>query len=195
MKLRRYCVFCGSSAGRRTAYADAARVLGAVLASRGIGVVYGGGKVGLMGIVADAALAGGGCVIGVIPQRLRTVELAHEGLTELRVVDSMHTRKALMADLADGFIALPGGFGTFEELLEITTWGQLRLHAKPIGVLNIAGYFDPLLAMLDHAVSEGFLRREHRDVLLVRDDPAALVEAMARCPAVEEATAVDRDLR
>lgn len=195
MTLRRYCVFCGSSAGRRPLYADAARALGAEFVRRGIGLVYGGGKVGLMGVLADAVLAEGGRVIGVIPHRLRTVELAHEGLTELRVVDSMHARKALMADLSDGFIALPGGLGTFEELLEIATWGQLRLHAKPVGLLNVAGFFDPLLATLDHSVAEGFLRAEHRALLIVRGEIDALLETMAGFRPARDEESPDRDLR
>ena len=190
------CVFCGSSPGAREAYADAARLLGAALSARSIGLVYGGGKVGLMGILADAVLARGAPVIGVIPESLVALEVAHQGLTELRVVDSMHTRKALMADLSDGFIALPGGLGTLEELLEIATWSQLGIHSKPIGLLNVAGYFDPLLALLDRAVAERFLRQEHRDLLLVNAEPAELVQALVDFqPVVSEGKWLDRDQR
>src|SRR4051812_36123772 len=163
--MRRLCVFCGSSSGFRPAYAEHARRLGEEMAARGLGLVFGGGHVGLMGVVADAVLRRGGEVVGVIPQALADKELAHRGLTELRVVSTMHQRKALMADLADGFAALPGGFGTADELFEILTWAQLGLHARPVGLLNVAGFFDPLLAWLDRTVSEGFLRPEHRGLL------------------------------
>jgi uncharacterized protein (TIGR00730 family) len=174
----------------------AAGCLSAVLAERGIELVYGGGNVVLMGRLADAALARGGRVIGVIPESLRALEVAHQGLPDLRVVPSMHARKALMADLADGFIALPGGLGTLEELFEIATWSQLGLHSKPIGVLNVAGYFDPLLALLNHAVAERFLRPEHRALLLVADEPNALVDAMnALRTRPPEAKWIDRDQR
>lgn len=172
-------MFCGSSSGARPEYAAAARALGAVLAERHIELVYGGGNVGLMGVLADAVLERGGAVTGVIPESLRARELAHAGLNRLHVVDSMHSRKALMADLSDGFVAMPGGLGTLEELLEIATWAQLDLHERPIGLLNVSGYFDPLLGMLDRAVAEHFLRPEHRDLLLVSDDPRALVARMA----------------
>ena len=163
--MRRVCVFCGSSLGNRAVYADSARLLGRELASRGLGLVYGGGHIGLMGVLADAALTGGGEVIGVIPQALVDRELAHKGVTELRVVGTMHERKALMADLSDGFIALAGGFGTADEFMEILTWAQLGLHDKPIALLNVAGYFDPVLDWLDRAVQEGFIRPEHRALL------------------------------
>ena len=176
--MKRLCVFCGSSAGGRPEYAAAARELGALLARHGLGLVYGGGHVGLMGVLADAVLAGGGEVIGVIPQALVDRELAHAGLTELRVVNTMHERKALMADLADGFLALPGGFGTADELFEILTWAQLGLHARPVGLLNVAGFFDPLLAWLDRTVAEGFLREQHRQLLIVGDHPEALIDAL-----------------
>ena len=156
--LMRICVYAGSNPGANPAYGEAAADLARLLASRGIGVVYGGGKVGLMGILADTALAAGGEVIGVIPQDLMDREIGHAGLTELHVVGSMHERKALMAELSDGFVALPGGAGTLEELIEVYTWSQLGLHAKPMGVLNVAGYYDGLAALLDHAVQEGFLR-------------------------------------
>jgi uncharacterized protein (TIGR00730 family) len=183
--MRRLCVFCGSSAGGQPEYAAAARELGALLARQGFGLVYGGGHVGLMGVLADAVLAGGGEVIGVIPQALVDRELAHPGLTELRVVGTMHQRKALMADLADGFAALPGGYGTGDELFEILTWAQLGLHARPIGLLNTAGYFDALLAWLDQMVREQFLRPEHRRVLLTADNPAALLDLLRQPPPAE----------
>lgn len=177
--MQRLCVFCGSSAGNRTVYADSARLLGQELAARGIGLIYGGGHVGLMGILADAVLAGGGEVIGVIPQALVDRELAHRGLTELRVVHSMHERKALMAKLADGFAALPGGFGTGDELLEMLTWAQLGIHAKPVGLLNVAGYFDSLLGWLDLAVREGFLTAENRAILKQSDRIEELMSLLA----------------
>jgi uncharacterized protein (TIGR00730 family) len=174
--MRRLCVFCGSSAGGRPAYAEGARRLGELLAARRVGLVFGGGHIGLMGVVADAVLAAGGEVIGVIPQALVEKELAHPGATRLHIVSSMHERKALMADLADGFIALPGGFGTADELFEILTWAQLGLHAKPVGLVNIEGYFDALLAWLDHTVAEQFVRAEPRRLLLEANDPARLLD-------------------
>jgi uncharacterized protein (TIGR00730 family) len=172
--MRRVCVFCGSSSGTRPEYAGAARRFGAALAGSGLGLVYGGGHVGLMGVLADAVLAAGGEVVGVIPQALVDRELAHRRLTELLVVETMHQRKALMADRADAFAALPGGFGTADELFEILTWAQLGLHAKPVGLLNVASFFGPLLAWADLAVREGFLRAEHRDMLAVTEEPEAL---------------------
>ncbi|EGK70388.1 Putative lysine decarboxylase [Methyloversatilis universalis FAM5] len=175
----RVCVFCGSRSGDDPVHADATRRLGTLLASRGHGLVYGGGHIGLMGVVADAVLAAGGEAIGVIPHHLQQLEVAHPGLTQLHVVDSMHTRKALMADLADAFIAAPGGFGTLDELCEILTWAQLGLHRKPAGLLNVAGYFDPLLAMFDQAVSAGFLSPAHRALILSDDDPARLLDRLA----------------
>ncbi len=178
--MRRVCVFCGSSSGGRPEYAEAARRFGAALAGRGLGLVYGGGHVGLMGVLADAVLAAGGEVVGVIPQALVDRELAHGRLTELLVVDTMHQRKALMADRADAFAALPGGFGTADELFEILTWAQLGLHAKPVGLLNVAGFFAPLLAWVDLAVRDGFLRPEHRDLLAVADEPEALLGLLRR---------------
>jgi len=188
MSLRRICVFAGSRPGARAEYAAAARALGGTLARRGIGLVYGGGNVGLMGELADAALAAGGEVIGVIPEALVRKEVAHTGLSELRVVDSMHERKAQMADLADAFIALPGGMGTLEELCEILTWAQLGLHAKPCGLLDVCGYFERLLGFLDHAVAEDFLRAEHRDILFTAEDTERLLEAFSRhrAPTVEK---------
>jgi uncharacterized protein (TIGR00730 family) len=176
--MRRVCVFCGSSAGNRPEYADAARHLGAALVRRGLGLVYGGGHVGLMGVVADAVLRAGGEAIGVIPQALVERELAQAGLTRLEVVETMHQRKARMADLADAFVALPGGFGTGDELFEILTWSQLGLHAKPVGLLNVAGFFDPLRAWLDHMVGESFLKEEHRQLLLEADDPERLLDSL-----------------
>jgi uncharacterized protein (TIGR00730 family) len=173
----RICVYAGSNPGRDPAYAAAAKDLARVLAARGIGVVYGGGKVGLMGILADTALAAGGEVIGVIPQDLVDREIGHHGLTELRVVGSMHERKALMAELSDAFVALPGGIGTLEELIEVYTWSQLALHDKPMGVLNVRGYYDALATLLDHAVDEGFLRTQHRAALHVAAEPGALLDA------------------
>jgi uncharacterized protein (TIGR00730 family) len=159
-------------------YADSARRFGECLAARGLGLVYGGGHVGLMGVLADAVLAGGGRVYGVIPRAMVEKELAHEGLTELHVVETMHQRKALMADLADGFAALPGGFGTADELFEILTWAQLGLHARPVGLLNVAGFFDPLLAWVERTVAEGFLRPQHRDRLLTAAGAEELLEEL-----------------
>jgi uncharacterized protein (TIGR00730 family) len=176
--LKRICVFCGSSIGRNREYGEAARRTGRLLAERGIGLVYGGGGTGLMGAVADGALEARGEVIGVIPHALRTKELAHAGVGEMIVVDSMHERKARMAELADGFVALPGGLGTLEEICEITTWLQLGIHRKPCGLLNICGYYDTLIAFLDHAVAEEFLRREYRDPLIVEREPAEMLERM-----------------
>jgi len=172
-------VFCGSQPGRRPAYVAAARGLGELLARRGIGTVFGGGHVGMMGAVADAALAAGGTVVGVIPTHLVQPEHAHRGLTELVIVDSMHTRKRTMADRADAFVVLPGGFGTFDEMFEMATWLQLGLERKPVGVLNVDGYFDRLLDFLRHAADEGFIRPQHRELLLVDDDPGRLLDRLA----------------
>jgi uncharacterized protein (TIGR00730 family) len=173
--MRRICVYAGSNPGRDPAYAEAARALAALLAERGIGLVYGGGKVGLMGVIADTAMASGGEVIGVMPEDLIAREIGHNGITELRVVGSMHERKALMAELSDGFVALPGGAGTLEELIEIYTWSQLGLHRKPMGVLNVNGYYDGLAGLMDHAVEEGFIRPQHREAMHFESDPAALL--------------------
>jgi uncharacterized protein (TIGR00730 family) len=173
------CVFCGSMRGARTAFADAAQRLGRALASHGLGLVYGGGRVGLMGVVADAVLAAGGRAVGVIPDPLALKEIAHSGLTELHVVPGMHERKALMAQRCSAFLAMPGGVGTFEEFFEVLTWAVLGLHSKPIGLLNVEHYFDPLLSMLNHAVAEGFVRPEHLDLILVSDDPESLVERLS----------------
>ncbi len=186
--MRRICVFCGSSPGARPSYGQAARSLGAQLAGRGVGLVYGGASVGLMGALADAALAAGGEVIGVIPRALEARELAPAGLTRLEVVGSMHERKARMAELADAFVALPGGMGTVEELAEMLTWAQLGIHAKPCGVLDVDGYWSPLLAFLDHAVEERFLRPQHRSILLSAEEPGRLLDALAAyVPPVREA--------
>lgn len=174
--MRSVCVFCGSGPGANPTYLDLARRTGAVLAERGLTLVYGGGGVGLMGELADAALAVGGHVIGVIPEALAKREVAHLGLPDLRVVGSMHERKALMAELADAFIALPGGLGTLEELFEIVTWAQLGLHAKPCGLVNTDGYYDHLITFLDHAVTARFVRPEHRALIMVEPGPAALLE-------------------
>lgn len=187
-KLERICVFCGSNPGRNPAYAEAARQLGARLVEQGVGLVYGGGNVGLMGILADTVLAGGGEVIGVIPQALVDREVAHRGVTELEVVDSMHTRKRRMYGLADALVALPGGVGTFEELLEAITWIQLGLHAKPAGVINVQGYYDPLLTLFDRAQEQGFLHPVHRNLLMAAPDPGSLLERFAafQPPVVEK---------
>lgn len=184
--IRTVCVFCGSSTGRRTVYAEAAQQLGAHLGGAGIGLVYGGGRVGLMGKIADAVLAAGGEATGVIPRDLADKEIAHTSLTKLHVVGSMHERKAMMADLADAFILLPGGFGSWEEFCEIVTWLQLGIHRKPCGVLNVAGYYDSLLGQSAHAVAEGFLSAAHRDMIVVGDNAA---ELLAGLEAIELPTA------
>ncbi|HUF20345.1 MAG TPA: TIGR00730 family Rossman fold protein [Burkholderiales bacterium] len=173
------CIYCGSGTGSDPAYAAAATETGALLAQRGIALVFGGGSVGLMGVAANAALAAGGKVIGVIPRGLRAEELAHEGVSEMFVVDSMHARKQKMVDLADAFIALPGGIGTLDELFETWTWLQLGIHAKPIGLLNVAGYYDPLIDFLQRMSGEGFLKRIHLDCLLVDNDLARLLQRLA----------------
>ncbi|HEX9888587.1 MAG TPA: TIGR00730 family Rossman fold protein [Nitriliruptorales bacterium] len=175
IELRRVCVFCGSSPGGDPAYAVVARDLGRALAAAGIGLVYGGGTIGLMGVLADAVLEGGGEVTGVIPDHLKRREIDHPGVQDLRVVQTMHERKALMHDLSDAFVALPGGLGTMEELFEIWTWLQLGLHAKPIGLLQVAGYFDGLLGFLDHAVEEGFVQLGIRRLLVDDTDPDDLL--------------------
>jgi uncharacterized protein (TIGR00730 family) len=182
--MKRLCVFCGSNAGHDPIYRAEAEMLGRLLAGRGIELVYGAGNIGLMGAVADACLEAGGTVIGVIPEALMGKEVAgrnvdHRALTRLEVVDSMHTRKARMAELSDGFIALPGGFGTFEEFCEILTWGQLGFHVKPMGLLNVNGFYDPLLALFDRAVADGFLRAQNRAMALTAKDIETLLEAMA----------------
>lgn len=179
MRLRRVCVYAGSNPGADPAYREAAAGLAALLAERGIGLVYGGGRVGLMGVVADATLAEGGRVVGVIPEALATRELAHERVTELRVVESMHERKALMSELSDGFIAMPGGIGTLEEWFEVWTWSQLGFQPKPCGLLNVGGYYDHLLAFLDHMTGERFLTPAHRGMAIVDDDPARLLDRLS----------------
>ena len=178
--MRRVCVFCGASSGRLPAYTEAARALGSALARRGLGLVYGGGRVGLMGAVADAALAAGGEAVGVIPQELVDRELAHGDLTDLRVVGSLHERKALMAELADGFVALPGGFGTLDELLEQLTWSQLGLHAKPVGLLDVEGYWRPLIELARHATEEGFVRESDLASIAVAADVDGLLDRLVR---------------
>ena len=178
--MQRVCVFCGASSGRRPAYARAARAFGATLAGRGIGLVYGGGRVGLMGAVADGALGRGGEAIGVIPRALVDRELAHGGLTELRVVDSLHERKALMAELADAFVALPGGFGTLDELMEQLTWSQLGLHRKPVGLLDVDEYWRPLIELSRHATAEGFVREADLAAIAVSDDGSLLLDRLAK---------------
>ena len=178
--MKNVCVFCGSSNGRRPSYARAARKFGAALAGDGLELVYGGGSIGLMGVVADAAMAGGAPVVGVIPRALFRKEIAHHGLTRLEVVPSMHVRKARMAKLADAFVALPGGIGTFEELFEVMTWGYLGIHAKPIGLLDVGGYYAPLIRLLDHAVEEGFLRPAHRKLVVVDRSPERLLSRLRR---------------
>jgi hypothetical protein len=174
--MKRLCVFCASSDGRQPLYADAARAMAGALVDRGIGLVYGGGSVGLMGVLADAVLAGGGEVVGVLPRGLARKEYAHPGLTELHLVGSMHERKALMASLSDGFVALPGGLGTLEEILEVFTWAQLGIHQKPVGLVDVGGYWAGLLALLRHAVQEGFVRAEDAALLLVEPAPAELLD-------------------
>jgi uncharacterized protein (TIGR00730 family) len=189
--MRRICVYCGSSTGARPVYVEAARSLADVLVRHEIELVYGGADKGIMGVIADAVLEQGGKVHGVIPQMLMEKEIAYQGLTELHVVASMHARKTMMAALSDGFIAMPGGFGTLEEIIEIVTWGQLHFHDKPCGLFNVDGYFDHLLAWLDHASREGFLRTENREMLLVDTDAAGLVQQFERyaAPHVEKWTA------
>ena len=174
------CVFCGSSIGFGPIHRQMAAQVGELIARRGSRLVYGGGNVGLMGVVADAALGAGGEVIGVIPETLMARELGHGGVTELRVVGTMHERKALMADLSDGFLALPGGYGTLDEFCEILTWAQLGIHRKPCGLLDVAGYWSSLCALFDHAVAEGFLHPDHRALVIEDDDPERLLERMER---------------
>lgn len=190
--MKRLCIYCGSSPGARADYAEAARITGTAITQRGIALVYGGGNVGMMGRIADAVIDAGGEVIGVIPHHLADKELAHERATQMHRVDSMHERKQLMADLSDGFIALPGGIGTLEELFETMTWLQLGLHRKPIGLLNVAGFFDSMLAFLDHMVNERFLKAEHRDLLIVDDKIERLVDRMTAFEAPDANKWLDR---
>jgi len=190
--MKRVCVFCGSSPGANPRYTAAAQGLGMLLAQRRITLVYGGGNVGLMGVLADTVLAHDGEVIGVIPQALMDLEVGHTGLTDLRIVGSMHERKALMADLSDGFIALPGGIGTLEELCEILTWAQLGMHAKPCGLVNVDGYFDHLIAFLDHSVRERFFRPEHRAMVLLETNPQTMLDRFERYRPPQLAKWIDR---
>jgi uncharacterized protein (TIGR00730 family) len=193
--IRRVCVYCGANVGARPAYAEAATRLGRLLGERGLGLVYGGGNVGLMGVLADAALLAGAEVIGVIPQALMARELGHQGCKVLRVVGTMHERKAAMAEFADAFVALPGGLGTLDELFEAMTWAQLGLHQKPIGLLDVENFFAPLVAHLDQAVTEGFVRAEHRAALTVASDAETLLERFATYQAPDVGKWLGRDIR
>ncbi len=186
--MKSVCVFCGSSTGTDPVYADAARRMGETIVKRDLTLVYGGGRIGLMGEIARAVLKDGGRVIGVIPEALLRKELAYDDLTELHVVRTMHERKQMMADLADGFVAMPGGYGTFEEFCEVLTWAQLGIHGKPCALLNVNRYYDGMLALFDHAVAEGFVRTLHRAMVLAESDPDVLLNAMERYapPAVEK---------
>ena len=186
--MKRICVFCGSNGGRDPLYLETAELVGKFLAENDIELVFGGGRVGLMGRVADAVLANGGKVIGVIPEDLAIKEVAHQGLTELHIVDSMHERKAMMAEFSDGFIAMPGGFGTFEEFCEIVTWAQLGIHRKPCALLNVGGFYNHLIAMFTHSAEQGFIRDEHRPLVLIESEIAPLFEMMRnyRPPAIEK---------
>lgn len=186
MALRRVCVFCGSSSGNRDDYRTSTAMLATELVRRSVGLVYGGACVGLMGLLADEVLAGGGEVIGVIPKAMCDREIAHAGLTDLRVVESMHERKATMAGLADAFIALPGGFGTFEEFCEAVTWTQLGLHRKRCGLLNVGGFYDPLLALFDRAVADGFLKPQNRAIVAAEAEPSALLDRLSLAPVSSE---------
>jgi uncharacterized protein (TIGR00730 family) len=193
--MKRICVFCGSSAGSQSEYRTCAEELGAELTRRNIGLVYGGGNVGLMGAIADSVLNAGGEAIGVIPEHLMAREIGHKRLSKLHIVHSMHERKALMADLSDAFIALPGGFGTLEEFFEVLTWSQLGLHMKPCGIINALGYFTPLLTMLDHAVKERFLKPQNRALVLACDTPTELLEAVEEWRPVPVEKWLDRTTR
>ncbi|MEW4452230.1 TIGR00730 family Rossman fold protein [Bremerella sp. JC817] len=190
--MKNLCVFCGSASGSRPVFVEVAQQLGRLLAEQNIHLVYGGGKVGIMGAIADAALAAGGEVTGVIPGALVDRELAHHDVTNLIVVDSMHQRKAKMADLADGFLALPGGYGTLEELFEVITWAQLGFHTKPCGLLNVDGFFDPLLTMLDEATDEGFMSEENRQLLLTSHDPAEVLRLLTEAHPHQKTRWIDR---
>ncbi len=190
--MKRVCVFAGSHSGSQREYFGAAQELGQALVRRQMSLVYGGARVGLMGALADAVLAAQGHVTGVIPEALVVKEVAHSGLSDLRVVASMHERKAVMADLADGFIALPGGWGTLEEFFEVLTWGQLGLHQKPCGLLNVRGFFDGLLSFIDHSIDEGFVRRENRSMVLVASSPDALLELLEQYVAPVAEKWIDR---
>jgi uncharacterized protein (TIGR00730 family) len=191
-EINNVCVFCGSQPGGRPEYLAAARELGSMLARSGIGIVYGGGHIGMMGALADAALAAAGRVVGVIPEHLMRPEVAHQRLSELVVVDTMHTRKRLMAERSDAFIVLPGGYGTFEEMFEMVTWLQLKLHTKPVGILNVENYFDHLLQFLRHAAAEGFIRPAHFDLLIVESSAPLLLERLRRhTPTVSRGVTLD----
>ncbi len=190
--MNRLAVYCGSSPGADPVYAAAARTLGTEMATRGIGLVFGGGRIGLMGVIADAVLDAGGEVIGVIPSALEDKELAHRGCTELHVVSTMHERKALMADFAKGFIAMPGGFGTLDEIFEMLTWGQLGYHTRPCGFLNISNYYDSLFRFLDHCVDARFVTRVHREMVIADSDPACLLDAMQAFEPPDQAKWLDR---
>lgn len=192
--MKRICVFCGSSAGSQPEYRACAEQLGAELARRNLGLVYGGGNVGLMGAIADAVLKAGGEAIGVIPEHLMTREIGHQQLTKLHIVRSMH-EQALMSDLSDAFIGLPGGYGTLEEFCEVLTWSQLGLHAKPCGIVNVLGYYTALLTMLDHAVDQQFLKPQNRALVLARDTPAELLQALEAWRPVHVEKWLDRDTR
>lgn len=178
--MKSICIFCGSADAVHENYFEGARLMGRTLAERGVRLIYGGGKTGLMGVVADAVLEAGGIVVGVIIPSMNTAALAHVGLTQMDVVDGMHARKARMHELSDGYIAMPGGFGTFDELFETVTWAQTGAHEKPVGLFNIRNYYAPLLAAIDHAVAEGFIFQEHRDVLFIDAEPNALIDTMAQ---------------
>ena len=193
--MHRLCVFCGSSVGANPAFLAAAETVGRALARDGIELIYGGGNVGLMGVLADAALKAGGRVTGVIPQFLLAKELGHRGVTDLRIVATMHERKALMADLSDGFLALPGGFGTLDEFCEILTWAQLGLHTKPCGLLNVAGFYDPFLAQIDRAVHDRLVRPEHRNLILSDDAVDSLLSRMRHQKPIETPKWLDREVR
>ena len=194
-KIENVCVFCASSVGARPEYAAAARTVGQTLAASGVGLVFGGGCVGLMGVLADAALGAGGRAIGVIPRALVEREIAHRGLTTLHVVDSMHERKQLMADLADAFVLLPGGFGSWDEFCEVVTWAQLGIHRKPLGVLDVGGYYEPLFAMMDRAVTEGFVSAAQRDRIVVDSDASRLLERLRAAPVPDEVRWVSEKAR
>ncbi|QGZ54230.1 LOG family protein [Paraburkholderia acidiphila] len=184
--MKAVCVYCGSSPGANPIYTEAAQAFGRALVDSNLALVYGGGKVGLMGVIADTVMAGGGRAIGVIPELLVDKEVGHAGLTELHVVPDMHHRKKMMADLSDAFVAMPGGAGTLEELFEVYTWAQLGYHRKPVGVLNIGGFYDPLMSLLDHTVREGFMRQTYRDMLQTDSDPVALIAKLKRYHAPEK---------
>ena len=176
--MNRICVFCGSKTGNSPLFLEAATELGRFLAERGLDLVYGGASIGLMGAVADSVMAGGGRVVGVIPEAMASKEVAHEGLTEMHVVSSMHERKSMMARLADAFVALPGGFGSFEELLEMITWAQLGIHRKPVGILNVSGYYDPLIQLFEGAIEAGFIKPSNRKLFVIEQEADRLLQTL-----------------